>query len=99
SENSLEAQARLENIAEFMTVTSDFEKTSEEDTSLVTFLTDLALIADIDSMDDEIDEVDIEEKITLMTLHSAKGLEFPVVFLIGMEEVIFPHSRSMMDEE
>src|SRR5690625_6964100 len=50
-------------------------------------------------MDDEIDEVDIEEKITLMTLHSAKGLEFPVVFLIGMEENIFPHSRSMMDEE
>src|SRR5690625_5003988 len=99
SENSLEAQARLENIAEFMTVTSDFEKTSEEDTSLVTFLTDLALIADIDSMDDGTDEVDIEEKITLMTLHSAKGLEFPVVFLIGMEEGIFPHSRSMMDEE
>ena len=97
SENSIESQARLENIAEFMTVTADFEKTSEEDTSLVTFLTDLALIADIDSMDDSVEESD--EKITLMTLHSAKGLEFPVVFLIGMEEGIFPHSRSMMDEE
>ena len=52
NEKSIEAQSRLENIAEFMTVTKDFEKTSEEDTTLVTFLTDLALIADIDSMDD-----------------------------------------------
>ena len=97
NEKSIEAESRLENIAEFMTVTKDFEKTSEEDTTLVTFLTDLALIADIDSMDDT--AADQNEKITLMTLHSAKGLEFPVVFLIGMEENIFPHSRSMMDKE
>lgn len=97
NENSIESQARLENIAEFMTVTTDFEKTSEEDKSLVTFLTDLALIADIDSMDDP--EEASDGKITLMTLHSAKGLEFPVVFLVGMEEGIFPHSRSMMDDE
>lgn len=97
NEKSIEAQSRLENIAEFMTVTKDFEKTSEDDKTLVTFLTDLALIADIDSMDDT--SADHNEKITLMTLHSAKGLEFPVVFLIGMEENIFPHSRSMMDDE
>lgn len=98
NEKSIEAQTRLENIEEFKTVTTDFEKTSEEDTSLVAFLTDLALIADIDSMDDD-EEAEDEAKVTLMTLHSAKGLEFPVVFLIGLEEGIFPHSRSMMDEE
>ena len=98
NEKSIEAQTRIENIEEFKTVTTDFEKTSEEDTSLVAFLTDLALIADIDSMDDE-EEAENEAKVTLMTLHSAKGLEFPVVFLIGLEEGIFPHSRSMMDDE
>src|SRR5699024_1074239 len=97
SEKSLEAQSRLENISEFLTVTQDFEKTAEEDTTLVSFLTDLALVADIDSVDEE--DPDQSSKITLMTLHSAKGLEFPVVFLIGMEENIFPHSRSLMDEE
>lgn len=96
-ENSLEAQSRLENISEFLTVTQDFEKSAEEDKTLVSFLTDLALIADIDKVDE--DEEEQEEAITLMTLHSAKGLEFPVVFLIGMEENIFPHSRSLMDEE
>src|SRR5699024_3617681 len=80
----------------FLTVTQDFEKTAEDDKTLVSFLTDLALIADIDKVDEEEEQ---EEAITLMTLHSAKGLEFPVVFLIGMEENIFPHSRSIMDEE
>lgn len=95
-EKSLEAQSRLENISEFLTVTQDFEKTAEDDKTLVSFLTDLALIADIDKVDEEEEQ---EEAITLMTLHSAKGLEFPVVFLIGMEENIFPHSRSIMDEE
>src|SRR5690625_6549380 len=79
-----------------MTVTQDFEATSEDDQSLVSFLTDLALIADIDSVDEE--DPDHTEKITLMTLHAAKGLEFPVVFLIGLEENVFPHSRSMMEE-
>src|SRR5699024_7257969 len=98
NDKSIEAQTRIENNEEFKTVTSDFEKTSEEDTSLVAFLTDLALIADIDAMDDE-EEAENEAKVTLMTLHSAKGLEFPVVFLIGLEEGIFPHSRSMMDDE
>ncbi|MEC5424345.1 DNA helicase PcrA [Virgibacillus sp. C22-A2] len=96
NEQTIESQSRLENLEEFMTVTQDFEKTSEDKT-LVAFLTDLALIADIDKVDEE--DPDNQEKITLMTLHAAKGLEFPVVFLIGMEENVFPHSRSMMDEE
>ncbi|SHH86912.1 MULTISPECIES: DNA helicase PcrA [Virgibacillus] len=96
NERSIEAQSRLENLEEFMTVTQDFEAGSEDKT-LVAFLTDLALIADIDQVDEE--ETEAEAKITLMTLHAAKGLEFPVVFLIGMEENVFPHSRSMFDEE
>ncbi|HLS20728.1 MAG TPA: DNA helicase PcrA [Bacillota bacterium] len=97
NEGTIEAQSRLENLEEFKTVTQNFEKTNEDDQSLVAFLTDLALIADID----EVDESDPEQvqKITLMTLHSAKGLEFPVVFLIGMEEGIFPHSRSLDNDE
>ena len=60
-------------------------------------MTDLALIADIDSLDKE--ENQSTEKIVLMTMHAAKGLEFPVVFVIGMEENVFPHSRSMGDDE
>src|SRR5690625_163879 len=96
-EQTIESQSRLENLEEFMTVTKDFEATSEEDKTLVAFLTDLALIADIDSVDEE--EAENEPKITLMTLHAAKGLEFPAVFLICMEENVFPHSRSMMDDE
>ncbi|UYZ22338.1 DNA helicase PcrA [Mesobacillus jeotgali] len=96
AEKSLESQSRLENIDEFLTVTKSFEESSE-DKSLVAFLTDLALVADIDRLDE-----DGEKKtdfVTLMTLHSAKGLEFPVVFLIGMEEGVFPHSRSLMEED
>ncbi|WP_405196601.1 DNA helicase PcrA [Virgibacillus necropolis] len=96
-ENTIESQSRLENLEEFITVTKEFEKTSEEDKTLVTFLTDLALIADIDKVEDEEDVTD--EKITLMTLHAAKGLEFPVVFLIGLEENVFPHSRAMFDDD
>ncbi|AIF42462.1 DNA helicase PcrA [Virgibacillus sp. SK37] len=96
SERTIEAQSRLENLEEFMTVTKEFEA-SAEDKTLVAFLTDLALVADIDKVDEE--DPTNEEKITLMTLHAAKGLEFPVVFLIGMEENVFPHSRSLMEEE
>ncbi len=95
NERSIEAQTRLENIEEFKTVTKHFEETNEDKT-LVNFLTDLALISDIDRMDDD---PTADDKITMMTLHAAKGLEFPAVFLIGMEENVFPHSRSMMDEE
>ncbi len=74
----------------------EFEK-NNEDKTLVSFLTDLALIADIDSMND--DEEDQSDAVTLMTMHSAKGLEFPVVFIVGMEEGVFPHSRAFMDNE
>jgi DNA helicase II / ATP-dependent DNA helicase PcrA len=94
AEKSIEAQSRLENLDELLSVTKNFEDGSE-DKSLVAFLTDLALVADIDSLDDDGEEKD---SITLMTLHSAKGLEFPVVFLIGLEEGVFPHSRSLMEE-
>ena len=64
---------------------------------LLAFLTDLALVADIDQLDETSEEA--QDMVTLMTLHSAKGLEYPVVFLLGLEEGIFPHSRSLMDEE
>jgi DNA helicase-2/ATP-dependent DNA helicase PcrA len=92
-EKTLESQSRLENIDEFLSVTQEFEKRNEEK-SLIAFLTDLALIADIDSMDDVEDDGDA---VVLMTMHSAKGLEFPVVFIVGMEEGLFPSSRAFMD--
>ena len=95
-ERTIESQSRLENLEEFKTVTKNFEANSD-DQSLMAFLTDLALIADIDTVDE--DDADHDDKITLMTLHAAKGLEFPVVFLVGMEENVFPHTRSMFDDE
>lgn len=100
NEKTIESESRLENINEFLSVTESFEKHADEDEgdkSLVAFLTDLALIADIDSLDKE--ENASNEQIVLMTMHSAKGLEFPVVFIIGMEENVFPHSRSIGDDE
>ncbi|TVX89395.1 DNA helicase PcrA [Paenibacillus agilis] len=96
-ENTLESKARLENIDEFLSVTQEFEKRNE-DKSLVSFLTDLALIADIDTLGDKADENEPQDAVILMTMHSAKGLEFPVVFIIGMEEGVFPHSRTFTDE-
>lgn len=99
NENTLESRARLENIDEFLSVTMEFEN-NNEDKSLVSFLTDLALIADIDSMNDNGDaEKANDDAVVLMTMHSAKGLEFPVVFIIGMEEGVFPHSRAFLDNE
>jgi DNA helicase II / ATP-dependent DNA helicase PcrA len=95
AEKTLEAQSRLENIDEFLSVTKHFENTND-DKSLIAFLTDLALVADIDQLDAEEDNQN--DAVVLMTLHSAKGLEFPVVFIIGMEEGIFPHGRSLDDE-
>ncbi|UOE94494.1 DNA helicase PcrA [Alkalihalobacillus sp. LMS39] len=95
-ENTLESQSRLENIDEFLSVTQDFEK-KNDDKSLVAFLTDLALVADIDKLDEN--EEKPADAVVLMTLHSAKGLEFPIVFLIGMEEGIFPHSRSLFEND
>ncbi|HEX7066194.1 MAG TPA: DNA helicase PcrA [Bacillales bacterium] len=99
-DTSLEAQSRLENIEEFLSVTKQFEKDHEEDeesVSLVSFLTDLALESDIDQLDD--DKASVQDAVSLMTLHSAKGLEFPVVFIVGMEQNVFPHSRSLEDDE
>ncbi|WP_025699226.1 DNA helicase PcrA, partial [Paenibacillus durus] len=95
-ENTIESRSRLENIDEFLSVTMEFEK-NNEDKSLVSFLTDLALIADIDSMNDSDD--DRSDAVVLMTMHSAKGLEFPVVFIVGMEEGVFPHSRAFQDND
>ncbi|GGH33378.1 DNA helicase PcrA [Paenibacillus segetis] len=97
NENTLESRSRLENIDEFLSVTMEFEKNSEDKT-LVSFLTDLALIADIDSMNDTEDDKP-GDAVVLMTMHSAKGLEFPVVFIVGMEEGVFPHSRAFLDNE
>lgn len=93
-EKTIEAESRLENIEEFLSVTKAFEERSD-DKSLIAFLTDLALVADIDALDKEDTS---KGSIILMTMHSAKGLEFPVVFIIGMEENIFPHSRSLDDQ-
>lgn len=96
-ENTIESRSRLENIDEFLSVTMEFEK-NNDDKSLVSFLTDLALIADIDSMNDDEDD-DRGDAVVLMTMHSAKGLEFPTVFIVGMEEGVFPHSRAFLDNE
>ncbi|CAD0137607.1 ATP-dependent DNA helicase [Streptococcus thermophilus] len=94
-QQTLESQSRIENIEEFMSATKNFDETNTDGTEdetgidrLGRFLNDLALIADTDDGDVEAAEV------TLMTLHAAKGLEFPVVFLIGMEEGVFPLSRA-----
>jgi DNA helicase-2/ATP-dependent DNA helicase PcrA len=101
-QNTLESQARLENLEEFLTVTQEFDKqfekqmeenTEEPEEKLIVFLNDLALVSDIDNLEEETTQV------TLMTLHAAKGLEFPVVFLIGLEEGVFPLSRALMEEQ
>ncbi|HGD2929281.1 TPA: DNA helicase PcrA [Streptococcus agalactiae] len=99
-QNTLESQARIENIEEFLSVTKNFDDNPEiiveGETGLdrlSRFLNDLALIADTDDSATETAEV------TLMTLHAAKGLEFPVVFLIGMEEGVFPLSRAIEDAD
>ncbi|MCO4329548.1 DNA helicase PcrA [Staphylococcus hyicus] len=92
-EQTLEARSRLENIDEFMSVPKDYEKnTPLEEQSLINFLTDLSLVADVD-------EANLEDGVTLMTMHSAKGLEYPVVFIIGMEESIFPHLRAIKSDD
>ncbi|MBD8027621.1 DNA helicase PcrA [Ureibacillus sp. Re31] len=93
NEKTIESESRLENIEEFLSVTKAFEERSD-DKSLIAFLTDLALVADIDALDKE---DTTKGSIILMTMHAAKGLEFPIVFIIGMEENVFPHSRSLDD--
>ena len=85
-------QSRIDNLMELLSTAEDFAKSGEEDT-LENFLAHVALVSDIDAAEMG------DEALTLMTLHSAKGLEFPVVFLVGMEEGLFPHARTLMDEE
>lgn len=91
-ENTLESDARIDNIYEFRTVIEEFEKRSEAPT-LRDFLAETSLRSDQDSIDDE------AEGVLLMTLHASKGLEFPVVFLVGLEDQLFPSFRSMDDDE
>lgn len=88
NENTLEAESRIQNLDEFLTVAIEFEEESASNT-LAEFLEGITLTTDLDNANTE------EDSITLMTLHSAKGLEFPVVFLVGMEEGIFPGFQSI----
>lgn len=89
-ENTVESRTRLENLDEFLSGTMEFDRDAEEK-GLRSFLENIALVTDLDNYDAESDQV------ALMTLHSAKGLEFPVVFLAGLEEGVFPHSRSLLE--
>lgn len=91
AEQKPENEARIENLKEFLSVAKDFEKSGEEP-NLENFLSQVALVSDIDNAELA------DERVTLMTLHAAKGLEFPVVFLAGMEEGLFPHARTLMNE-
>lgn len=92
SERTAQAQSRVDNLMELISVGQEFAK-SEEENNLENFLSHVALVSDID-------EATLgEDAITLMTLHSSKGLEFPVIFLAGLEEGIFPHARTLMNED
>jgi DNA helicase-2/ATP-dependent DNA helicase PcrA len=92
NEGTIEAESRIENLQELVSAAREFMDRSE-DKSLQAFLDSIALIADIDELAEGTGAV------TLMTLHSAKGLEFPVVFITGMEEGVFPHARSLTDDD
>lgn len=99
-ERTEEAEARIENLHEFISAIKDFEKDREKKT-LADFLDHVALISDIDTLEDKHNHVPEglnQGRVTLMTLHAAKGLEFPFVFMVGMEEGLFPHSRSVNAE-
>ena len=89
-ENTIEAENRIENLDEFLTVAIEFEE-EEAENGLSQFLEGITLSSDIDNLEED------EDYVTLMTLHSAKGLEFPVVFLVGMEEGIFPGYKSISE--
>ncbi len=91
-ENTKEAEGRLENIYEFLGVASEFEK-EEADNSLSEFLDSIALVSDTDKLDEG------EEAVTLMTMHSAKGLEYNVVFIVGMEDGLFPSKKSIFEHD
>lgn len=89
-DGSVEGEARLENIQELISVAHKYDKL-DPGISLNIFLEEVSLIADIDTLDES------ENAVTFMTVHSAKGLEFPYVFIAGLEEGIFPHNRSLLD--
>ncbi|PKM83437.1 MAG: DNA helicase PcrA [Firmicutes bacterium HGW-Firmicutes-14] len=91
AEKNIESQTRIENLHEFLSVTAEYDAGTDEG-SLEDFLAGVSLVTDIDNLDDRADAV------ILMTMHGAKGLEFPVVFMVGMEEGIFPHSRALTQE-
>jgi DNA helicase-2/ATP-dependent DNA helicase PcrA len=91
-ERNPEAEARVENIEELLTVTEQFDAASD-DPSLSAFLEQIALMTDVDTY------AAARERVTLMTLHNSKGLEFPVVFIVGLEEGLFPHERSLPESD
>jgi DNA helicase-2/ATP-dependent DNA helicase PcrA len=94
ADNTIESETRIENLKELLSVAQEVAADADEDeSSLEKFLTHVSLVADIDSFEAA------DGRVTLMTLHSAKGLEFPAVFLIGMEEGIFPHVRTLGSED
>lgn len=105
AEKTLEAEARVENLEEFLSVTREFDARTDvasEDDDLAVFLTEVALVADTDmngGKPEVPDTVEDSEQVVMMTLHSAKGLEFPLVFLPGFEEGLFPHSRTLDSEQ
>lgn len=92
-EDTTESKTRIENLGEFMSVIMEFEKNEETGSTLGEFLESITLVSDVDGYDEN------EDSVVLMTIHSAKGLEFPIVFLSGLEEGIFPGMRSMNSEE
>ena len=91
AERTIEAQGRIENLQEFVHVAREYDGTSaeNEEAGVPEFLQQIALLADADQLRDD------EGLVTLMTLHNAKGLEFPIVFIIGCEDGVFPHSRAL----
>jgi DNA helicase-2/ATP-dependent DNA helicase PcrA len=89
AERTIEAQGRIENLEELVRVAREYDATAEGGGSLGEFLQQISLLADADSIRDD------EGLVTLMTMHNAKGLEYPIVFMIGMEDGIFPHSRAL----
>lgn len=92
-DNTVENQTRIDNLNEFMTVVKEYEKNPEFDGTLGGFLENISLVSDIDAYDED------QDAAVMMTIHSAKGLEFPVVFLAGMEEGLFPGMRSIGSDE
>ena len=91
-EKTVEAETRIENLQEFLSVTKEYD-TKSSGGDLATFLADISLMTDTDNYDEQ------DDTVVVMTMHGAKGLEFPVVFIAGAEEGIFPHSRSLNTDD